>query len=106
MNQQFSVQVSIPVPEHLIIIEKTELKRLQDAELHGQWWSMKDLEDRTGRKAVWLKENVLSRFRKDLDVDNGGFVYYPKVKGETYVFHAEKMNDFLDKYFSVIFNKG
>ncbi|MBM7580062.1 DUF771 domain-containing protein [Jeotgalibacillus terrae] len=105
MNQQFAVQVSIPVPDHLVIIEKVELKRLQDQELKGLWWSMKDLEDRTGKKSYWIKENILSKakYRKTLDVKYGGFVYYPEIKGETYAFHALKMADFLDDHFAEIY---
>lgn len=104
--QQLQVSLSIPVPENMILIHKIELEELKAKELSGVYWNMKDLELRTTRKSEWIKENILfpSRFRKILDAENGGFVYYPKSKGQTWVFQASKMSDFLDKHFSKIFS--
>lgn len=66
---------------------------------------MKDLEERTGKKIEWIKENILypPSFKKILDVHNGGFVYYPEKKGEKWTFHASLMAVFLDKNFNKIF---
>lgn len=66
---------------------------------------MKDLEKRIGKKSEWIKENILypTRFKKILDVENGGFVYYPKTQGQSWVFQASKMTEFLDKNFHRIF---
>jgi phage pi2 protein 07 len=68
---------------------------------------MKDLEKRINRKNEWIKENILypTKFRKILDVENGGFVFYPKSKGQNWSFHASKMADFLDKNFHMIFTQ-
>ncbi len=66
---------------------------------------MKNLEERRNKKHEWLKEKILypQRFRKILDVKNGGFVYYPDSKGKTWAFQATKMTEFLDKNFQNIF---
>ena len=66
---------------------------------------MKDLEQRLRHKSEWIKENILypSSFRKILDCENGGFVFYPNTKGQVLTFHAVKMAEFLDKNFSSIF---
>ena len=68
---------------------------------------MKDLEKKIGRKSEWIKENILypSRFRCFLDSANGGFVFYPQTKGQSWSFQAPKMAAFLDKHFAEIFNK-
>jgi phage pi2 protein 07 len=52
-----------------------------------------------------LKENVMlpPQFRKILDVENGGFVYYPSAKGQAWSFQAVKMSKFLDENFYLIF---
>lgn len=105
--QQLTVNLTIPVPADQVLISKVELQELKEQQLKGVYWNMKDLESRTNKKSEWIKENILypSRFRKKLDVDHGGFVYYPKSKGQTWAFQASKMADFLDKYFQQIFTQ-
>jgi phage pi2 protein 07 len=58
------------------------------------------------RKSEWIKENILYplRFRKVLDAHNGGFVFYPRNKGQTWTFQASKMAKFLDENFDRIFS--
>jgi phage pi2 protein 07 len=105
--QNLDVQLSITIPSNLVLIERVEYQRLQEQELNGQWWSMKDLEARTAKKVDWIKENILyvPRFKKLLDVQSGGFVYYPQTRGENWAFQAPQMANFLDKHFSNIYNK-
>lgn len=69
---------------------------------------MKDLEQATGYSDDWLKENILLRpsYKKILDLENGGFVYYPEKRGEKWLFVASRMQDFLEKYFMRIFAKA
>lgn len=104
--QQLQVNLTVSVPEHLVLIEKVEYETLKESALQGIYWTMQDLEERIGKKQVWIKENVLypTRFKKQLDVLQGGFVYYPKAKGEKWSFHAKKMAQFLDDNFYQIFN--
>jgi phage pi2 protein 07 len=106
--QQLTVQLSIPIPSESVLISRVELEDLKKNELIGVYWSMKDLEIRINRKNEWIKENVLypTRFRKILDVEYGGFVFYPKSKGQTWSFQASKMAEFLEKHFSQIFASG
>lgn len=71
------------------------------------WWTMKDLENVTGYSDDWLKEKILFQpcYKKILDIDNGGFVYYPEKRGEKWMFIATRMQEFLEKYFSQIFTR-
>jgi phage pi2 protein 07 len=103
--QNLNVQLSIPIPADSVLISKVELEELKKKELAGVYWNMKDLEQRTSKKSEWIKENILypARFRKILDIENGGFVFYPKSKGQTWSFQATQMAGFLDKYFYQIF---
>lgn len=105
MTQKLNVNLSIPIPSDSVLISKIELEELQQQKLTGVYWTMKDLEKRIGRKSEWIKENILypSRFRRILDAQNGGFVYYPASKGHTWSFQATKMAEFLDRHFSEIF---
>lgn len=105
MVQQLAVNLTIPIPQDSVLIGKVELEELKKNELSGVYWNMKELEQRTGKKHEWLKENILFRqkFRNELDSENGGFVYYPKGKGQTWSFQASKMAVFLDKNFHRVF---
>lgn len=104
--QQLEVNLTIPIPADQVMISKVELENFRRQELTGVYWSMKDLEKRTNKGQLWLKENLLYKpsFKKELDSENGGFVYYPKVRGENWSFQAAKMAMFLDKNFHLIFN--
>lgn len=106
MHQQLSVNLTIPIPSDSVLISKVELQELKQQQLVGVYWSMKDLEARINRKHEWIKENILypSKFRKILDVENGGFVFYPKTKGQTWSFQASKMAAFLENNFPRIFS--
>ncbi|MED4917586.1 DUF771 domain-containing protein [Geobacillus sp. FSL W8-0032] len=68
---------------------------------------MQDLKERTGYSEDWLKEHILlhPRYKPMLDIENGGFVYYPERKGERWCFIASKMEEFLQKHFRDIFTK-
>lgn len=107
--QILNVSLSVPVtiPEDKVLIDKVELERLKEAEENEDiWWTMKDLEKRINRRHVWIKEKILypSKFREVLDVENGGFVYYPQTQGESWVFEATKMKEFLKENFSEIYS--
>ena len=103
--QALSVNINIPIPADSVIISKIELQELKKLQLAGVYWSMKDLEKRVNRKSEWIKENILypTRFKKVLDAENGGFVFYPRSKGQTWSFQASKMAKFLDENFDRIF---
>lgn len=103
--QQLKVELEITIPSELVLISKVELKELKDQSLVGLYWSMRDLEVQTGKKVEWIKENILypPKFKKTLDVQNGGFVYYPQVKGEKWTFLASRMTGFLEENFHAIF---
>lgn len=106
MQQQLSVNLTIPVPNESVIISKIELEELKNAQLRGVYWSMKDIEKRVNKKQQWIKQNILypSKFRKILDINDGGFVYYPKSQGETWSFKASEMARFLENHFNDIFS--
>ncbi|SOC16550.1 phage pi2 protein 07 [Ureibacillus xyleni] len=93
------------LPDYLII-SKSDLEEMLQQQLLGTYWSMKDLEKQVNRKHEWIKEHILypAKFRNLLDIECGGFVYYPKSKGQTWAFNALKMAEFLHDNFSEIFS--
>ncbi|WP_077296900.1 DUF771 domain-containing protein [Virgibacillus pantothenticus] len=105
--QRLNVELNIPIPNDQVLISKVELEELKKKDLEGVYWTMKDLEKRINKKSEWIKEKILypNHFRKLLDVDKGGFVYYPKKKGQTWSFQATKTAEFLDTNFYRIFGE-
>lgn len=105
MLQTIKAEISIKIPIDKVLISKVEYEELQYNSLQGLYWSMVDLENRIGKKQVWIKENILypQKFKRQLDVLQGGFVYYPKAKGEKWSFLATKMSQFLEENFYTIF---
>lgn len=94
--------------QELMIINKNEYEtlkaKLEDEILSGRWWSMKDLEERINKSYEWIRRNILDppHFKEILDIENGGFVFYPE-KGKTWAFQAREMARFLDDNFSSIY---
>lgn len=92
----------------LMIVKKNDyetlIAKLEEEILSGRWWSMKDLEVRINKSYEWIRRNILDppHFREILDIENGGFVFYPE-KGKTWSFQARKMAEFLDENFSSIY---
>ena len=105
--QQLEVMLSIPIPSDSVLISKVELNELKQEQLTGVYWNMKDLQQRINKSDRWIKENILypTRFKRILDSELGGFVYYPQNQGQTWSFHARKMAEFLDKNFNRIFKE-
>lgn len=99
--QQLQVNLTIPIPEGYVLITKVEYEELQQEKLRGHYWSMEDLEKRTGKKRLWLKTNLLfiPRFKEELEK----FVHYPIAQEDEWSFHATKMVNFLDENFHLIF---
>ncbi|WP_088815673.1 MULTISPECIES: DUF771 domain-containing protein [Listeria] len=107
MNFTQSLEVSIQIPETYVLIKKDEYIELKESLLFGSWWDMKELSNRTKLSKDWLIENILyqPRFKKVLDVEEGGFVKYPCGKGSKWLFQASKMSEFLEEYFPEIMKK-
>lgn len=106
-EQKLDVNLSIRIPQDQVLISRVELNNLRNKSLSGTYWNMKELEQKVGKKHEWIKENILYPmcFRNELDVNNGGFVYYPEKSGQSWSFHARKMAIFLENNFSKIYRK-
>lgn len=103
--QQLNVNLTVPIPEDMVLIQKVELEELKEQSLAGVYWNMSHLSKRTAKSANWLKDNILfkPKFKRELDSQNGGCVFYPRSQGQPWVFKAKEMAEFLDKNFSRIF---
>ncbi|PNZ27183.1 DUF771 domain-containing protein [Staphylococcus rostri] len=97
-----TIQVTVPIPDTHILIEKQEYVDLMEMTLDPVW-TMKDLksklkiasEDTIRRKFL---ENV--KFYKELK--EKGIVHYPDENFNRWRFNARKMNRFIDENFEEI----
>jgi len=48
--QQLQVNLTIPVPDNYVLINRVEYEELQTNSLQGVYWTMSDLENRIGKK--------------------------------------------------------
>ena len=96
------INVEITIPENLVLISKIEYEQLQNDSDIGRWWTLQDVLDRTNRSRDWLKNNILfhPRYKKIIDVKNGGFVKFPNGGRDTYLFLPSKTKEFLEDNFS------
>jgi len=108
MQQQLQVSLIVQVPDDHVLITKVEYDELQQEKLQGLNWTTTDLEKRIKKDMRWIKKHILhhAKFRRQLDVDFGGFVYYPENRGENWAFNATRMAKFLDDNFHHIFGKS
>ncbi|MGA3674365.1 DUF771 domain-containing protein [Lysinibacillus agricola] len=57
--QQLNLNLTVPIPEGYVIIQKCELEELQKNQAQGVYWSMQNLESHINKKQDWIKENIL-----------------------------------------------
>lgn len=88
MTQKLEVNLTIQIPSELVLISKVELQRLQQNELKGVYWTMKDIEKRINRSNDWIKERILypSHFREMLDIETWWICLLSRSKRTALVF--------------------
>lgn len=99
--QHLQINLTVQVPDDHVLVKKVQFEELQREKLSGRYWTMEELEERTARKQLWLRTNLLyvPRFKKELEK----FVHYPNSQGDKWSFHAIRMAKFLDDNFCLIF---
>lgn len=97
-TQQIEAKVTIDIPDNLVLVEKVRLKELEAKEYAGQTFTMKDFSARANRSSTWLKNNILNNpsLIKKLDVENGGWVYYPYSQSDRWLFKSHGLIEFID----------
>lgn len=96
------INVEIIIPANFVLISKIEHERLHEEADIGRWWTLQDVLDRTNRSRDWFKKNILfhPRYKKKIDVKNGGFVKYPSGGRDSYLFLPSKTKEFLENNFA------
>ncbi|MBF0777886.1 DUF771 domain-containing protein [Streptococcus cuniculi] len=103
-NQVFNV--SIPVPENLVVVDKDEYLDLLRKTDEGQWWLIDDVVELLSISRSTLINDILlnPRFKSEIDVEqnNAGFVLYPRGKGSPYRFLASRTRKYFEENFASI----
>lgn len=105
-EQNLKVNLSIPIPEDLVLITKIEYEQLRKENLKGRKFNLQELSERTGISKNMLKDLFdKPQVRRLVDVEKGGFVAYPTNPGSPYLFLASKTIDFIDSNFDMLMKK-
>lgn len=91
--------LQIALPESFFEAVCAQVKKEMAEEYSNKFdliWSFEDLRDHLQNKSAWwVRQEVLDRYQKQLDVKNGGFVIYPTAKRVPWRIDAERMADFI-----------
>ncbi len=96
-----ALQATIQIPPELVLITKVEYENLKSvAEDKPLWWTMQDLMNKTCRGRKWIKQYMIDDpvIRKKIEP----FTQFPKGDSGSYIFHAKKMEQFIDENFELI----
>ncbi|MBF0817879.1 DUF771 domain-containing protein [Streptococcus acidominimus] len=103
-NQVFNV--SIPVPENLVVVDKDQYLQLLAKSEEGKWWLIDDVVELLSISRSTLINDILlnPKFKNEIDVEqnNAGFVLYPRGKGSPYRFLASRTRKYFEENFASI----
>ncbi|HEN7252116.1 TPA: DUF771 domain-containing protein [Streptococcus agalactiae] len=107
MQQVFNV--SVPVPDDVVIISKEEYLNLLSDNEQGKWWDIDNLQELLGIGRSKLINDILLnpdiKKEVDLSINPNGFIVYPKGKGSRYKILATKaIKYFEDNFGSILLN--
>lgn len=92
-----TLQVSIEIPETHVMLTMDEYEEYKKLELKGKYFSLNQLAKRIGRSEDWIKKYIIDNPRNRKQIEE--FSKFSNGKGTGYMFHAEKMLDWLDLHF-------
>lgn len=96
--QQIEALITVQIPDDFVMVEKTRLREIEDNIVTGKLFTMKDFCERTNRSAAWLKKNILMNpyLINKLNIEKGGWVYYPASQSDRWLFKASGMINFIE----------
>ncbi|RIN37002.1 DUF771 domain-containing protein [Staphylococcus succinus] len=104
MSQTF--QVTVPVPETHMLVEKEEFQKLIELTLDPVW-DMKDLKKKLKMASDdTVKDKLLYHPRHEKTLRKEEIVHYPDENFNRWRFNARKMNRYIDEHFEEIHGKG
>ncbi len=104
MQQVFNV--SVPIPDDVVVISKEEYLELLSENEQGKWWDIENLQDLLGVGRSKLINDILFNpdIKKDVDlsINPNGFIVYPSGRGRPYRILATKARKYFEENFASI----
>ena len=97
---QQTLQVSIVIPETHVMLSIDEYQEYKKLELKGKYFTLSQLAERIGRSEEWIKKYIINNPRNRRQIES--FSQFSTGKGTGYMFHAEKILDWLDVNFEQV----
>lgn len=103
MPQTIKANVILEIPEENVIISKAEFNEYQELKDSGRWWNSADIFERYHHRMDWMKENILTPYKSELDSKTGGCVHYADPEnGKFWSFEPKRFKKFMEDNFSEI----
>ncbi|EGQ2708968.1 DUF771 domain-containing protein [Staphylococcus pseudintermedius] len=99
-----TIQVTVPIPEGFILIEKDKVRELEDLAIDPVW-DLKDLKQKLKMSSDdTIKNKFLHNPRFEKQLKKLGIAHYPDDNFNRWRFNARKMSRFIDENFAEIIN--
>lgn len=103
MTQSIKAEVTIAIPDDKVLVEEAYIEELEEqVQLKKLNWYWNDVKELTGLSDYKLRLILrYPKFRRILNSENGGCVYYPP-QGGSFSFEPERFRKFYKDYFDEI----
>lgn len=92
-----TIQLTVTIPETHILLKVEEFEEYKKLELKGKYFNLKQLSERINRSEDWIKTHVINNPRNRKQIQS--FTKFSEGRGNGYLFHAEKILDWLHFHF-------
>ena len=106
-KQQIQITANYVIPEQFIIVDRVEFESMK-LKLESIWITLDEALENLPFKKAWFRENILivPKFRKRLDVKNGGCIDFPvSERGGRYKVHREMFRKWCDENLAEVFRE-
>lgn len=101
-----TLQVTVPILEDYVLIEKSHYQELEELTLDPVW-DMKDLKRKIKMSSdSTVKDKLLYHPRHEKTLRKNGIVHYPDKNFNRWRFNARKMNQYINEHFEEIHGKS
>ncbi|EGQ3888015.1 DUF771 domain-containing protein [Staphylococcus pseudintermedius] len=102
-----TLQVTVPIPDGFVLIEKDKVRKLEDL-ANDPVWDLKDLKQKLKMSSDdTIKDKLLYNPKFEKQLKKLGIAHYPDDSFNRWRFNARKMSRFIDENFSeIIKSKG
>ncbi|GAB0253763.1 DUF771 domain-containing protein [Staphylococcus pseudintermedius] len=97
-----TLQVTVPIPDGFVLIEKEKVQELEDS-ANDPVWDLKDLKKKLKMSSDdTIKDKLLYNPKFEKQLKKLGIAHYPDDSFNRWRFNARKMSRFIDENFSEI----